>query len=110
MSRPSVLVIFVTVFIDLIGFGIIVPLVPVYSRHYGASERLMGIIVASFSAMQFLFAPVWRRWSDRIGRRPVLLLNTAGAAVFTRRRENQGSNWVRCWLTAAAILRALSQK
>jgi len=81
MKRQSVLVIFVTVFIDLIGFGIVVPLVPIYGKHFGAGEAFMGIIVASFSAMQFLFAPLWGRWSDRIGRRPVLLLSTAGAAV-----------------------------
>ncbi len=81
MKKPSVLVIFLTVFIDLIGFGIVVPLVPVYSRHFGAHGIVIGIIIASFSAMQFLFAPVWGRWSDRYGRRPILLFSTAGAAV-----------------------------
>ena len=79
--KPSVLVIFLTVFIDLVGFGIIVPLVPVYSRHFGADGWLIGVIIASFSAMQFLFSPFWGRLSDRIGRRPVLLISTAGAAV-----------------------------
>lgn len=89
MRKPSALVIFLTVFIDLIGFGIIVPLVPLYSKHLGASEQLMGIIVASFSAMQFLSAPVWGRWSDRIGRRPVLLLSTAVAAGSVRAVRNR---------------------
>ena len=79
--RPSVLVIFLTVFIDLIGFGIVVPLVPVFSRHYGASGFVIGAIIASFSAMQFLFAPVWGKLSDRHGRRPILLISTAGAAL-----------------------------
>src|SRR6266850_4935664 len=79
--RPSVLVIFLTVFIDLVGFGIVVPLVPLYTKHYGASGWMMGAIFASFSAMQFLFAPLWGRLSDRIGRRPVLLISTAGAAL-----------------------------
>src|SRR5882672_6143605 len=79
--RPSVLIIFLTVFIDLVGFGIIVPLVPVFSAHYGASGLMLGIIGASYSAMQFVFAPIWGRLSDRYGRRPVLLLSTAGAAV-----------------------------
>jgi MFS family permease len=69
------------VFIDLIGFGIVVPLVPIYSRHYGASGLVIGAIIASFSAMQFLFAPVLGRLSDRIGRRPILLTSTAGAAL-----------------------------
>ncbi len=78
--RPSVLIIFITVFIDLIGFGIVVPLLPIYSKHYGASGLMIGVIGASFSAMQFLFSPVWGRLSDRYGRRPILLFSTAGAA------------------------------
>ena len=75
------LVVFLTVFIDLIGFGIVVPLVPLYSRHYGASGWLIGVIIASFSAMQFIFSPIWGRLSDRHGRRPILLISTAGAAL-----------------------------
>lgn len=80
MRRPSVLVIFLTVFIDLIGFGIVVPLVPVYSRHFGAEGYVIGIIIASFSAMQFVFSPIWGRLSDRYGRRPILLISTAAAS------------------------------
>jgi len=79
--KPSMLVIFLTVFIDLIGFGIVVPLVPMYSRHYGASGWLIGVIIASFSAMQFVFSPIWGKLSDRHGRRPILLISTAGAAL-----------------------------
>ena len=75
------LVIFLTVFIDLIGFGIVVPLVPMYSRHYGASGWLIGAIIASFSAMQFIFSPIWGKLSERPGRRPILLISTAGAAL-----------------------------
>ena len=75
------LVVFLTVFIDLIGFGIVVPLVPLYSRHYGASGWLIGVIIAAFSAMQFIFSPIWGRLSDRHGRRPILLISTAGAAL-----------------------------
>src|SRR3954470_1182334 len=81
MKKPSVLVIFLTVFIDLIGFGIVLPLLPLYNRDFGATGLMIGIIQASFSAMQFLFAPGWGRLSDRIGRRPVLLVSTAGAAI-----------------------------
>lgn len=77
---PSVLVIFLTVFIDLIGFGIVVPLIALYSESYGASGWLIGVIGASYSAAQFIFAPIWGRLSDRMGRRPILLLSTAGAA------------------------------
>src|SRR5713101_5758179 len=81
MRRPSLLVVFLTVFIDLIGFGIVLPLLPIYSRNFGANGFTIGAIMASFSAMQFLFAPGWGRLSDRIGRRPVLLVSTAGAVV-----------------------------
>src|SRR3954470_914640 len=81
MKRPSLLVIFLTVFIDLIGFGIVLPLLPIYSRNFGASPFLNGVIMGTFSAMQFVFAPWWGRLSDRIGRRPVLLVSTAGAAI-----------------------------
>ena len=79
--KPSLLVVFLTVFIDLVGFGIVVPLVPIYSRHYGAGGWLIGVIIASFSAMQFIFSPIWGRLSDRHGRRPILLISTAGAAL-----------------------------
>jgi MFS family permease len=75
------LVIFLTVFIDLIGFGIIVPLIPSYSEHFGAHGALIGLIFASYSAMQFIFSPIWGRLSDRHGRRPILLISTAGAAA-----------------------------
>src|ERR1039458_1360242 len=79
--KPSMLVVFLTVFIDLIGFGIVVPLVPLFSRHYGASGFVIRSIIASFSAMQFVFAPIWGKLSDRHGRRPILLISTAGAAL-----------------------------
>jgi MFS family permease len=79
--KPSLLVIFLTVFIDLIGFGIVLPLLPRYADKFGAEGWMIGVIIASFSVMQFFFAPVWGRLSDRIGRRPVLLLSTAGAAI-----------------------------
>jgi MFS transporter, DHA1 family, tetracycline resistance protein len=79
--KPSILVVFLTVFIDLIGFGIVVPLVPLFSRHYGASGFVIGAIIASFSAMQFIFSPIWGKLSDHYGRRPILLISTAGAAL-----------------------------
>lgn len=80
-GKPSLPVIFLTVFIDLIGFGIVLPLLPIFSRDFGANGFMIGLIMASYSVMQFLFAPWWGRLSDRIGRRPVLLISTAGAAL-----------------------------
>lgn len=81
MRRPALGVIWLTVFLDLVGFGIVVPLVPLYGREWGAHGFVLGLIIASFSALQFLCAPLWGRWSDRVGRRPVLLISTAGAAL-----------------------------
>src|SRR5882724_8543977 len=81
MKRPSLLIIFLSVFIDLVGFGIVMPLLPIYSKRFGASGFEIGMIIASFSVMQFLFAPAWGRLSDRIGRRPVILVSNAGSAI-----------------------------
>jgi multidrug resistance protein len=69
-SRP---VLFLTVFIHLLGFGIIIPLLPYYAETYGAGGLTVGLLTSSFSLAQFLFAPLWGRLSDRVGRRPVLL-------------------------------------
>lgn len=81
MKKPSLLVIFLTVFIDLVGFGIVLPLLPRYAERFGAHGYQIGMVVASFSLMQFFFAPRWGRLSDRIGRRPVLLISNFGSAV-----------------------------
>ncbi|HEY5297587.1 MAG TPA: MFS transporter [Verrucomicrobiae bacterium] len=83
--KPSLLVIFLSVFIDLIGFGIVLPLLPGYAEdNFSATFRqkglVIGAIIASFSAMQFFFAPAWGKLSDRIGRRPVMLVSNLGAA------------------------------
>src|SRR5688500_606108 len=81
MKKTSLLVLFLTVFIDLIGFVIVIPFLPFYARVYGASGVMVGAVVGVYSIMQFFFAPVWGRLSDRIGRRPVLLISLA--ASFT---------------------------
>ena len=81
MKKPSLLVIFLTVFIDLVGFGIVLPLLPTYGEEYNAGGFMIGVIIASFSVMQFLLAPAWGRLSDRIGRRPVLLISNFGSAA-----------------------------
>ena len=74
-------VIFLTVFLDLLGFGIVIPLLGVYSTQFGASPLMAGVLAATYSAMGFLFSPFWGRLSDRIGRRPVLLYSIFGTAV-----------------------------
>ncbi len=83
--RSPLLFVFLTVFIDLLGFGIVIPLLPVYSEMYRAGPETIGLLMASFSAMQFVFAPFWGRLSDRIGRKPVLvggLIGTSAAYVL----------------------------
>ncbi len=120
MSRKPLLVIFVTIFVDLLGFGIVLPLLPRYAEHFLPANMqfveegpvtdsevsakahddvatsdapslkrlnkrggmILGLLMASFSAMQFVFAPLWGILSDRIGRRPVLLVGLAGSTVF----------------------------
>jgi DHA1 family tetracycline resistance protein-like MFS transporter len=81
-SRQALLIIFVTVFIDLLGFGIVLPLLPRYAESFGADKLDLGMLMASFSAMQFLFAPVWGGLSDKFGRRPILLIGLAGSTLF----------------------------
>jgi DHA1 family tetracycline resistance protein-like MFS transporter len=74
-------IIFITVFIDLLGFGIIIPLLPFYAESYGASAFTIGLLGTSFSLMQFLFSPIWGRWSDKIGRKPIILLGLMGSCL-----------------------------
>jgi MFS family permease len=81
VRRASLLVLFLTVFIDLIGFGMVIPFLSYYAREYGASGTTVGAVVGVYSIMQFFFAPVWGRLSDRVGRRPVLLISLT--ASFT---------------------------
>lgn len=73
-------VIFLTVFIDLIGFGIIIPLSPYLARKFSASPFEVGLLMSVYSLMQFLFSPVWGRISDRFGRRPIILMSLLGSA------------------------------
>lgn len=80
--KAPLLIIFVTVFIDLLGFGIVLPLLPIYGEHFHPPPWALGLLMASFSAMQFLFAPVWGRISDKVGRRPILIIGLAGSTIF----------------------------
>jgi len=81
MKKSPLVVLFLTVFIDLIGFGIVLPLLPFYAQHFGANALLVGLLSTSFSLMQLLFAPVWGRLSDRVGRRPVILAGLLGSSI-----------------------------
>jgi DHA1 family tetracycline resistance protein-like MFS transporter len=80
-ARPNrdLLILFSVVVLDLIGFGVVVPILPFYAKEFGANATVMGLLLMSYSAMQFLFSMVWGRISDKIGRKPVLLLTMAGS-------------------------------
>ena len=81
MSRP-LLVIFLTIFVNLVGFGIIIPLLPFYAETFGASPFVIGLLFASFSISQLVAAPLLGELSDRYGRRPVLIFSLIGT-VFS---------------------------
>ncbi len=81
MRRSPLAVIFLTVFIDLVGFGIILPLNPFLARQFNASPLEIGLLLSVYSVFQFFFSPFWGALSDRIGRRPVILTSLAGGAA-----------------------------
>jgi len=80
MSRP-LLVIFLTIFVNLVGFGIIIPLLPFYARTFDASPTVIGLLFASFSLAQMIASPILGELSDRWGRRPVIILSLIGTIV-----------------------------
>jgi MFS transporter, DHA1 family, tetracycline resistance protein len=105
MKRSPLLVIFVTVFIDLVGFGIVIPLLPFYAGRLGASPLELGLLFASYSVMQLIFSPVLGRLSDRHGRRPVLLLSLLGTGLGLLILGAAGSLWM---LFAGRIIDGIS--
>src|SRR5439155_17303054 len=80
-QRPSMPILFLIVFVDLVGFGLIIPLLPFYGERFGASPQQVTILMAVYSLMAMLAAPLWGRLSDRIGRRPVLMASMLAAAL-----------------------------
>lgn len=80
--------------LDLVGFGIVLPILPLYAKRFGASPFTATALVAVFSAAQLLFSPIWGRVSDRVGRKPVLILSLAGTAVGSLITGLAGSLWI----------------
>src|SRR5256885_10936849 len=80
VTRP-LLIIFLTIFVNLVGFGIIIPLLPFYAETFGASPLVIGLLFAVFSLCQLLAAPALGDLSDRYGRRPILIFSLAGTVV-----------------------------
>jgi len=80
-SRSPRALIFGTIFLDLVGFGIVIPVLPLYAERFGASPLVVGLLLGIYSAMQCLCAPILGRLSDRVGRRPVLLVSVIGTSA-----------------------------
>jgi len=79
-KSPQLYIVYFTVFLDLLGFGILIPLLPYVAESYNVSKIEIGFLMASYSLAQFIFSPIWGRLSDRIGRRPIILLSLLGSS------------------------------
>ena len=79
MKKYSLLTVFIVVLIDLMGFGIVLPLLPFYASKFNASAISIGLLYSIYSLAQLIFSPIWGNLSDRVGRRPIMLMSTLGA-------------------------------
>ena len=80
-QRSPLFVLYLTVFIDLMGFGIVIPILPLYAQDFQATPLAIGWLTGIYSGMQIIFTPILGRLSDRFGRRPVLLISIIGTAI-----------------------------
>ena len=94
MRKASLGTIFFTVFLDLVGFGLVVPYLPGVARAYGASDVVATLLGATYSLMQLLFVPFWGHLSDRTGRRPILLGSIAASALGMALLGSSTSLWM----------------
>ncbi len=99
--RAALATLFGVIVIDLIGFGIVMPILPYYAKSFDASPLVLGFLLAVYPAFQFVFGPVWGRLSDRVGRRPVILITIAGTAAALAMLGLADSL---AWLFAARVL------
>ncbi|HXH65114.1 MAG TPA: MFS transporter, partial [Mariprofundaceae bacterium] len=83
INHSALGIVFLTVFLDLLGFGIVLPLMPIYAQlpQFHATSTEIGWLMAVYSLMQFIFAPVWGRLSDHVGRKPILIIGLFGSAA-----------------------------
>jgi DHA1 family tetracycline resistance protein-like MFS transporter len=113
MRKATLGTIFLTVFLDLLGFGLVVPYLPGVARELGASSFTATLLGASYSLMQLFFVPFWGQMSDRTGRRPVLLVSVGASAVGFLILANAGSLWMlfaaRIWNGIATSNLAVAQ-
>ncbi|MBI3991994.1 MAG: MFS transporter [Candidatus Lambdaproteobacteria bacterium] len=81
MRTPALRIVFLIVLMDLAGFGLILPILPLYVNALGGSPLFIGALLSSYSLAQFAFNPVWGRLSDRLGRRPIILMSLTGSML-----------------------------
>ena len=94
MDKRRLATIFAIVFVDVLGFGLILPLLPYYATRFGASALMIGLLTAAYPAAQILGSPVLGRLSDRYGRRPILMLSIAGTSLSFLLLGAASSLWV----------------
>ncbi len=80
-NRRNMAILFATMVVVMLGFGIIIPILPFYIESMGASGKELGLLMATYAFMQLIFAPMWGSGSDRIGRKPILLVGVLGNAL-----------------------------
>jgi DHA1 family multidrug resistance protein-like MFS transporter len=103
-TKAALPILFVVMFLVMVGFGIIIPVLPFYAEELGASPTQLGLLMAVYSFMQLIFAPIWGRLSDRIGRKPVLMIGITGLALSFLIQAVSTELWM---LFAARILGGL---
>ena len=80
-NRSTLPILFSVIVVDLVAFGIIIPVLPAYAKDLGESAVVLGLLLSTHAALQFIFSPIWGRLSDRIGRRPVMLFSMLGTSA-----------------------------
>lgn len=93
-NKSALFVLFLVMFFVMVGFGIIIPVLPFYAENLGATAFELGLLMAVYSLMQFLFSPMWGRISDRIGRKPVILTGIFGLAISFFMMALSNSLWM----------------
>lgn len=80
-NKKNILILFFTLIVIMLGFGMVIPILPFYITHLGASGSAMGALMAVYAIMQFIFAPIWGSLSDRVGRKPILMIGVLGNVI-----------------------------
>lgn len=93
-NRKNMVILSFTLVVVMLGYGMVIPILPFYVDAMDASGRDLGLLIAIFSLMQFIFAPMWGSYSDRIGRKPVLMLGLIGDGIAMLLFANSAEMWM----------------